>query len=81
MPDVTIDRLTLKLGGLSERDGRRLARLVASGLARAWDLDQAATTLQSVRVDLTAHPGAGGDQLSERIVAAIARQLRLSLGD
>jgi hypothetical protein len=35
MPDITIDRLTLHLSGLSEGDGQRLARLIADGLANA----------------------------------------------
>jgi hypothetical protein len=78
MTPLTIDRLSLRLGGLSELDARRLARLVAAGLAgAALDLD-GAHRLERVEVQVTA-AAEDIDHLAEQIVADLLRQIGRAL--
>ena len=75
MPDVSIERLTLKLSGLSREDGRRLAEQVAEGLA-AVALPAGLALLEVDKVRVQAAAGAGVDQLAGRIVAEVVRQVQ-----
>lgn len=72
--EIHIDKLSLSVSGLSEREGRRLAELVADGLAVADLPALAAGAPHALRVRLDAG-GAGVEALSERVIAAIVRQL------
>ncbi len=78
MATIDIDRLTLKLSGLSEREGQRLARLIAAGLTQA-DVPNATSRLETLRVNLTAPADGNVDRLSQQIVADILRQLERTL--
>jgi hypothetical protein len=75
MPDVSIERLTLKLSGLSREDGRRLAEQVAAALA-AVALPTGLALLEVDKVRVQAAAGAGVDQLAGRIVAEVVRQVQ-----
>jgi hypothetical protein len=77
MPDVSIERLTLKLSGLSEGEGRRLGERIAEGLA-ATALPTGLTLLEveKVRVTAAAGPAASVDQLARQVVAEIVRQVQ-----
>lgn len=59
MSDIHIDRLSLKLSGLTEDQGRRLAQLVAEGLAGVTLPDGVPPRTESIRLDLRAKPGGG----------------------
>ena len=77
MPNVSIDRLSLHLSGLSESDGRHLARLIADRLATA-SVPESATSRDTMRSNITARPGGGMRELSEQIVSDLVRQLERS---
>lgn len=79
MSDVHIDRLTLKLSGLDEAEGRRLALLVSEGLAAATLPAGAASNLGSIRLDLRAAPRGGVDALATQIVSGLVRELSRSM--
>jgi hypothetical protein len=74
---ISIDRLTLRLSGLSESDGRRLAELIGEGLAAQTSAIQTAD-VSKVRTSLTARPGSAIRGLAEEAVADILRQLQRS---
>jgi hypothetical protein len=64
--DLDLDRLSLRLTGLSATDGRRLARLVAEYLAAA-DPPGAPVAADRLRVSVAAHAGESLDALAQRI--------------
>jgi hypothetical protein len=76
MPDVTVERLTLRMSGVSPDDAAALARFVAEGLGlstltsagRPGSLDQL-----SVRV--RTHGERDPRRIGERAVAEIVREL------
>ena len=73
MPDMRIDRLTLRLSGFSAEHGRRLARLIAEGLAGAslpGGIDRPAAHLE-----VSARRGGSLREISELAVAELVRQL------
>lgn len=88
MDQIRIDQLTLKLSGLSEQDGRRLALRIAEGLSAAELSTGVAQSLAALRVRIadhrpagagsagTGHAAAGVDGLSQHVVAEIIRQLK-----
>lgn len=77
MADLSIDRLSLHLSGLSEYDSRRLAQLIADGLGRAA-LPAGTEGRESMEATVKANPGASLESLSDQIVAGIVRQLERS---
>jgi hypothetical protein len=77
MPDVTIERLSLHLSGLSEGEGQRLARLIADGLAQVSI--SGGENRAAMSAAITASPGVDMQKLSERIVADVVRQLDRSI--
>lgn len=78
MDAIQIDRLTLKLSGLSESQGRHLALLVTQGLAGASIKNSVASGLPAINVDLTASRAETLGLLSERVVAEVLRQIERS---
>lgn len=79
MPEINIGRLTLKLSGLSEGEGQRLARLIAEGLATAPGPTGSSRHLDALQADVSAWPGIETDDLSKQIVADLLRQLDRSV--
>lgn len=79
MTEITIDRLTLKLSGISQPDGQRLARLIAEGLGTLPISTEGAHHLDAMRIHVAASPGSSVDMLSQQIAAAMLRQLERSL--
>jgi hypothetical protein len=77
MPDLTIERLSLHLSGLSEGEGQRLARLIADGLAQVSI--SGGENRDAMNAAITASPGVDIQKLSERIVADVVRQLDRSI--
>jgi hypothetical protein len=75
MSNLSIDRLILDVPGLSESDGRRLARLVADGLGSAR-LSGGRLDIPTINLELRPGRGEGVDELAGRIVAEFARQVR-----
>lgn len=72
--NVDVDRLTLRLPGMTPADGRRLAQLVGEALASA-PAAQGSGHVDSLRVTLDARPGEGLERLADRIAAGILRNL------
>ncbi len=75
MTEIAIDRLTLKLSGLSRGDGERLARLVANGLGQASLSGGAAKEVASMSISIRPEAGNNLNRLSDQIVSEILRQL------
>jgi hypothetical protein len=75
MSNLWIDRLTLEVPGLSASDGRRLALQVAAGL-KAVGAAGGACDIAALRLDLTAAPNAGVDELARQVVAEVLRQVQ-----
>lgn len=76
MPELHIERLTLKLGELSEQDGRRLALLVTDGLAQATGQAAPSQPLHRLQVSVPGGAKADLDQTARLIVAEVLRQLQ-----
>ncbi|MDC0744827.1 hypothetical protein [Polyangium mundeleinium] len=80
MQEVHIDRLILKLSGLTEDEGRRLAMKVSEGLAAADISNAAVENPGALRLDLRASPREQSDvdSLAHHIVSGIVRELSRS---
>jgi hypothetical protein len=77
MPDISIDRLTLELSGVSEFQARRLAIGITEGLPVAG-LSNMARDVPAMRIDLTASTGMDSDKLAQQVISEILGQLRRS---
>ena len=76
MAAITIDSLSLKLHGLSEHEGRRLARLVAENLSTSsLPVTSSSRRVEAVNVQLQADGGSDVNRLSKQIAAEVLRQL------
>lgn len=76
MPELTIERLSLRLSGLSEGESRHLARLIAEGLAGASGISR---NRDALHAGINATAGSSVEELSDQIVAELVRQLERSL--
>jgi hypothetical protein len=79
MSGITVDRLSLKVSGFSESDGRHLARLIADGLSRASASVEATGHREALRLSLSPRPGTALDALAGQIVSELLRQLNRSI--
>ena len=77
-PALKIDRFLLQMPGSSAADGRKVAELVAAGLAAAGTLPGAGD-LPTLSLNLTAPPGADPESLAGQIVEATLRALAREL--
>jgi len=75
MANIEIDRLTLKLSGLSQGDGERLARLVANGLVEASQSESSSREVPSINVAVQSDGSSNLNRVSAQIVREILRQL------
>jgi hypothetical protein len=73
--EISIDRLTLHVPGLSESDCRRLALEVAEGLGAAR-ASGGGRDIPSLRLDLLAGPETGLDELARQIVLQLLHEVR-----
>ncbi len=78
MPRIEIDRLSLRLSGLSEDQGRLLAMRVAEGLAAA-PAPVDAVQRDRMQASATMIPGGSATTLADRIVADLVRQLKRTM--
>jgi len=78
MPRIEIDRLSLRLSGLSEDQGRLLATRVAEGLATAPDPGEAVQH-DGLQANATMVPGGSLDTLADQIVAELVRQMKRTM--
>jgi hypothetical protein len=74
MSELRIGRLTLKLSGLSGRDGDRLAQRIRHELANAKTGPKSMQVAQ-VAIDVTAKPGDDVDQIARQVVDQFVRQV------
>lgn len=72
---ITIDKLTLQLSGISEEDGRKLARELAEDLAIVTLPQGCSESAESLSVNVNQTSGASGKRLSQEIIAELFRQL------
>ncbi|HEX3437623.1 MAG TPA: hypothetical protein VHT24_12710 [Pseudacidobacterium sp.] len=77
MRDLTIDRLSLRLSGMREGEGQRLARMIAEGLAGAT-VDAGTKNFRSMQSNATAKTGTNLQAISNGVVADLIRQLERS---
>ena len=75
MSGLAIDRLVLNLPPMSPSDARRVALLVAAGLAQAAGV-AGAGEVPAMSVDIPAAAPGDLTTLSERIIAGALRQIR-----
>ena len=75
MDDIRIDRLTLKLSGVTEAEGKRLARRLAEGLARASLPEGAGAAPSAVPIRARVDGSGGMDAATDRAVEAILKRL------
>lgn len=75
--DLHIDRLAVRLAGLSEPDARRLARLVAESLSSA-DAPGMALPTDRLRLSVAPHPGESLESMAQRIAAEMLYALARS---
>lgn len=76
MAQISIERLTLKLSGLSSGEGKRLAHLIAEGLSTASLGAEFPYQIDTLRVKVAASPEDRVDWLSQQVVAEIVGQLQ-----
>jgi len=79
MPRIEIDRLSLRLSGLSEDQGRLLAMRVAEGLITSSPEPGAPVELDAIRVSAAMVPGSTVNMLADQIVADLVRQLNRTM--
>jgi hypothetical protein len=79
MTNLNIDRLTLKLSGLSQDQGQHLARLIAEGLASSEITSHSARDAPTLQLNITAQPNANVDWLANQIVSEVLRQVNQTL--
>ncbi len=72
---ISIDRLAIELSGISAEDARRLAELVATGLADSTE-EMEPRRVPELRVQLSARQNQTLPALAHRIVAATLGALR-----
>ncbi len=74
MPEIKVERLSLMLSGLSEDEGRHLARSIADGLAAADISDEAASS-DAIEANVSVTAGKNISILADQIVADLVAQL------
>lgn len=75
MTNLNIDRLTLKLSGISELEGKRLTDLITDRLANSDISSRSNRASPQIQINIPAQPNPNLDQLSQQIVTEILRQL------
>jgi hypothetical protein len=75
MAELSIQRLSLHLSGVSEKDGRRLSRLIADGLAAAAAPSVTADR-DALRSKITPRAGSSLQEIADQIVADLLSQLQ-----
>ena len=75
MPEMKIERLVLKAGGMDRQAAKRLAEAVAAGMERAPLAADLPQRLELVRLEVPVGGGATVDALTARILEQLAREL------
>ena len=79
MPDIYIDRLTLKLSGISQQEGQHLAQLISTKLSSNEITSDSLRDVSALRLNITAQPNINIDWLANQIVSEVLRQLNQTL--
>lgn len=79
MTQIDIDRLTLKLSGISQQEGQHLARLITTRLASSEMTSGSIRDAPSLQIHIQSQPNTNMDWLADRIVSEILRQLHQTL--
>lgn len=79
MTELTIDRLTLKLSGLSQQEGQHLARLITTRLASIEMTSSSIRDAPFLQIHIQSQPNTNMDWLANKIVSEILRQLHQTL--
>ncbi len=75
---MKIDRLSLRLSGISPAEGQRLARLITERLGTCQTGMLRPGRMDKVQVEATAKPGADMDRLAGQIAEQVLRELSRS---
>lgn len=78
MPRIEIDRLSLRLSGLTEDQGRLLANRIAEGLAASGE-SGSIQEVDALKADARMTPGSSINMLADQIIADLLRQLSRTL--
>lgn len=79
MTNLNIDRLTLKLSGISQEQGQHLARLITEGLSTSEISGYSARDAPALQLNINAQPNTNIDWLANQIVSEVLRQLTQTL--
>jgi len=79
MTQINIDRLTLKLSGLSQQEGHQLAQLITNRLANQEIIAGSVRDAPRLELNLTAQPNTNIDWLAHQIVSEVLRQLHQTI--
>lgn len=79
MTVINVDRLTLKLSGVSQQDGQRLAKLVADKLGDREISLGSVQDVSSLQMRITAQTNGNMGWLADQIVSEILRHLNRNL--
>lgn len=74
MNGIDIERLTIKVPGLSKEEGQQLALRIAANLSTAGGLP-AAGDIPALQLDVAAELGTGVPSLADRVVKELLLQL------
>lgn len=77
---IAVDRLSLRLAGVSRDGAQDIARMVAEKLAAARGYDTDTRETRALMVKVEAKEGEPKTELAERIAGEILRSLERSLG-
>ena len=79
MTNLTIDRLTLKLSGISQQEGQHLARLISERLSTSEISGYSARDAPALQLNINAQSTANVDWLANQIVSEVLRQLNQTI--
>jgi hypothetical protein len=79
MTELNIDRLTLKLSGISKLDGKRLAHLITDRLANSDISSLSNRASPQIQINMSSPVNNNVDWLAQQIVTEILRQLNQTL--
>jgi len=78
MSDINIEKLALKVTGLDELQGKRLAEQLAASLEQISPLGDQPVRMELVRLRVQPAAGASTENIARQITAELAREINRS---
>ena len=79
MTNLNIDRITLKLSGISQDQGQNLARLITERRSTSEISTYSARDAPALQLNINAQPNTNVDWLANQIVSEVLRQLNQTI--